>query len=61
MFLEFYGFTYSLVNEFIVDVSEVRKKYSMLMSYALVNLILSPRLGMWGLSLGLGGQGWYVG
>ena len=46
----------SLVKDFNVDVWEVRK-YSMVMSHALVNFSLSLRLEICGLSLELEGSG----
>ena len=33
---------------------ECKKKYSLVMSHALVNFSLSPRLEIWGMLLGLG-------
>ena len=47
-----------LVKEYIVDVWEVRKQILyMAMTHALVIFSLSPRLGIWGVSLELMGRG----
>ena len=49
--------TCSLVREFIVNVCEVREQNCMAMTHALINFSLSPHLGVWGVSLGLRGEG----